>query len=272
MSLKTNTASKVEAGAAGLPLFYRDPVLIRATDHANLGLLRTRDFGFCAKATAIPVVVGEFAAAGRYYPLVFSSDDHAAPLIVTGIKAGQNLFVGEDGRWRPGTYVPSYLRRYPFIGMASDAGGPLMLGMDGASDHVVSDHRRKGVDAEPLFDAAGAPTQVSRAAIALCEAYTQEHERTAAFAEALKANGLLIEKAVEIRYNDPARAAGGPVEGAAATMQVNGFRIVDEPAFRALPKDVVATFHANGWLDLIVLHLASQLSWQVLVDEAAPKR
>ncbi|MGU3496274.1 SapC family protein [Xanthobacteraceae bacterium A53D] len=270
MSLETTTDTQVAADASVLPLFYRKPTLVRSQEHAAFGLRRNRNFSYCAKATVIPVVGGEFAAAARHFPLVFSNDTHAAPLIVTGVKADQNQFVDEEGRWRATAYVPSYLRRYPFIGMASDGGGPLMLGMDSASDHVASDVRASDADADALFDAAGQPTAVSRAAMTLCEAYTVEHERTVAFSEALKANNLLVERAVEIRY-DPAAARAAGREGGGESFQVNGFRIVDEAVYRKLPQDVLATFHANGWLDLIVLHLASQLSWQDLVNGAAPK-
>ncbi len=53
---------------------------------------------------------------------------------------------------------------------------------------------------------------------------------------------------------------------------LTGFQLVDEAAFRALPAGVVADFHARGWLGAIVLHLASQLSWQTLLDAQAEEQ
>lgn len=248
---------------AVLPPFYARPLLLRAPEHAGLGLRLAGDLAFAAAAPAIPLVTGEFALAARHYPIVFSSDDDAMPLAVTGVAGGRNLFV-EDGRWRPGTYVPGYVRRYPFIAIAGADGGPVMLAVDEACPRVVP----AGEDGvEPFFTPDGQPTELSRNAIALCEAYAIEHERTRAFARALLDNNLLVERQVQIRYNNqPADSAPG---ARIPDAQVRGFRLVDEAAFRALSADVLAAFHASQWLDLIVLHLASQAGWQTLVDASA---
>ena len=53
--------------------------------------------------------------------------------------------------------------------------------------------------------------------------------------------------------------------------EISSFRVVDEAALRALPQDVVLEFHAKGWLHLVILHLASQLSWQSVIAAAAPQ-
>lgn len=240
--------------AAQPPLFYRAPVLLRFQEHARFGVRPQADYLFAAEAAAIPLVAGEFAQAQRHYPIVFASDETAMPLAVTGITAGRNLFVDAAGAWTPGCYVPGYARRYPFIAVASDAGGPAMLGLDAASPRVSADAVRDGADL--LFAADGAPTPVGRAAMAFCDAYAAEYEQTRAFAAALVAQGLLVERAMRIN-----RPGGGE-------HVVQGFRLVDEAAFRALPAGVVADFHARGWLDLIVLHLASQASWHALVARA----
>ncbi|MFD1491065.1 SapC family protein, partial [Ancylobacter vacuolatus] len=218
--------------AAALPLFYRAPGLLRFQRHARLGVRRGPAFGFAASATAIPVVAGEFALAGRDYPLVFASDEAAMPLAVTGIAAGQNLFVEADGQWRAGCYIPGYVRRYPFIGMTVAEGGATLLGADLASDRLASDRLASDrlasdrlatgdAEVELLFDASGGPTPAGQAAIALCEAYAADHERTRAFAQALQANSLLAARTAQVNYQDAGRAV------------VQGFQLVDEVAFRA---------------------------------------
>lgn len=250
-----------ETSPAPLPLFYRAPGLLRFQEHARLGVRRAAAFGFAAGATAIPVVAGEFALAGHHYPLVFASDEAAMPLAVTGIAAGQNLFVDADGHWRSGCYIPGYARRYPFIGMTVAEGGATLLGADLASDRLASDSLAAGdEEAELLFDAKGGATPAGQAAMALCEAYAADHERTRAFAQALKANGLLAARSAQITAPDAGRAV------------VQGFQLVDEAAFRALPDPVIVAFHAKGWLDLIVLHFASQQRWRDLAAEAAKAR
>lgn len=250
------TESTTSAPAASYPLFYRSPALLRFADHAHFGLRHGEDYRFAATATAIPVVASEFAAAGRHYPIVFANDGSAMPLLVTGVSVDKNLFVADDGSWAPGRYVPGYVRRYPFIGMTLEGDDATMLGIDSASAQISTDASRDA--AAPFFDAEGQATERSLAAMRLCEAYGGDHNRTEAFAKALTENGLLVERTAQMNYAEAGQAV------------VQGFRLVDEVAFRALPAAVVVAFHANGWLDLIVLHLASQASWQNLLEASAP--
>lgn len=243
--------------AAALPLFYATPVVVRFPEHRSLGLRRGGTFRFAAGAAAIPLTASEFAAAGRHYPIVFANDAGAMPLAVTGLAAGRNLFVAADGGWSPNRYVPAYLRRYPFIGIEVEAGAAPLLGIDAASDLLSTDAAQDGADA--LFDAAGGPTERAQAAMNFCEAFARDHEATRAFAAALVTHNLLSEKQADVTF-----PASGEAE--ARQLRVEGFRTIDEAAFRALPAAVVSEFHGLGWLDLIVLHLASQLSWPVLLD------
>lgn len=72
---------------------------------------------FCRSINALAVSVSEFAVAGRDYPVVFISLDQGttfAPVIVLGLAAGSNLFLGANGDWDPTCYLPAFVRRYPF--------------------------------------------------------------------------------------------------------------------------------------------------------------
>lgn len=246
-----------ETSAAQNPLFYHKPTLLRFNEHGQLGLRPEVDYRFAATAAAIPLVATEFAQAQRHYPIVFSSNDAAMPLAVTGLTAERNLFVDAEGAWTAGCHVPGYVRRYPFIGMAPENGGTTMLGLDTASARVSDDAARDG--AERLFAPDGTATPAGSAAMAFCDAYAVEHERTRRFADALMAHALLADRSVRINSPDGAEHV------------VQGFRLIDEASFRALPAEVVAEFHANAWLDLIVLHLASQANWLFLLQRAAPE-
>src|SRR5690606_18810785 len=96
------------------------------------------DFRFTAQTTALPANVGEFLPALRYYPIVFTNTETPAPLLVLGLKEGQNLFVEPTGGWRPRTYVPAYLRRYPFILIEAPDHRTHMLGFDEASARITT--------------------------------------------------------------------------------------------------------------------------------------
>ena len=70
-----------------------------------------------ASSNAIPLTMAEIPRAGRDYPVVFASSDGGASfsvLGVLGLAEGENLFIGEDGKWDNAAYQPAYLRRHPF--------------------------------------------------------------------------------------------------------------------------------------------------------------
>lgn len=236
-----------------LPLFYKDPVLLRFEEHGEVGLAPARDLGFARAALAIPLCIGEFAIAQRHYPIVFAMEDDAPPIALVGIRRDDNLFVARDGSWHPGAYVPAYIRRYPFIVTETPDKAQQWLAMDRGSERYVaaaSGH----ADAERLFDAAGQPTAAAQSAMAFCHAYHAEYTATVAFGRALLAAKLLTPYHAQFQLPDGSQH------------QINGFQSVDEKAFRALPADTVADWHAKGWLDLVTLHLASQGSFQNLLD------
>lgn len=242
--------------APGLPPFYGSPALLRFPDHRLIGLRDGVDYGFARAAAAIPLVTSEFVHAQRSYPLVFSIEEGAAPLAVTGLTTGENLFVGPDGTWSAGDYVPSYVRRYPFIGITPGEGEAILLGLDLSAAQVSTDTTRDA--ARPLFAEDGTPTEAAKAAIAFCEAYAIEHERSREFGAALEAANLLTAREARVTLPDGTEKL------------IQGFRLVDEAAFRALSGATLETFHAKGWSDLVVLHLASQHAWRALVGRAFP--
>ncbi|MBP7338656.1 SapC family protein [Niveispirillum sp.] len=241
------------APAPALPLFYGTPTLLRFPEHRLLGIREGVDYGFARMATAIPLVAAEFMEAQRSYPIVFSTEEGAAPLAVTGLATGENLFVAPDGSWKAGHYIPSYLRRYPFIGMTPPGeGNNIMLGLDIAAPQVSTDAARDRAHA--LFTEDGQASEAATAAITFCEAYALEYERTRTFSAALEDANLLVIREAIVTLPDWTEK------------RVQGFRLVDEEAFRKLSGAKLKTFHANGWTDLVTLHLASQTAWRNLVN------
>lgn len=71
---------------------------------------------FCRAVNALALSAGEFVAAARDYPIAFAAGDAGAytPVAILGLADRQNLFVDERGEWEPGSYVPAFVRRYPF--------------------------------------------------------------------------------------------------------------------------------------------------------------
>lgn len=137
------------------PFGYREIVPFYKTNGVRLpapGALP--DF---ARATnAIPVSFTEFGVACRDYPLVFTSTDGGktfAAIAVVGVVAGENVFLTNAG-WEAGTYIPAYIRRYPFC-MAR-----VTLDSVEQADRLVCVERSfVADDGERMFDDAGAPLE-----------------------------------------------------------------------------------------------------------------
>ena len=57
------------------PMLYRNPVVLSSQAHAHWRL-RAGDAAFAADSHSVPLMIGEFAAASRAYPMVFAGADH----------------------------------------------------------------------------------------------------------------------------------------------------------------------------------------------------
>lgn len=227
---------QTEAQAPRLPLFYRQPEPVSSVDHAQWRLTGG-DFAFAADTAFVPLVAGELAAASRDYPIVFAGGDNS-PLALTGLER-RNLFV-EKGAWITDSYVPAYVRRYPFGFMATGEPGGFILALDTASDRVI----KEGDEGAALFED-GKPGPALTEAIRFCDLFLGEAEATRAFSEALVARSLLIDRRADATLSDGRKLA------------LDGFKIVDGEAFARLKDDVVLDWHRKGWLALVHFHLAS---------------
>ena len=140
-----------------LPLFYEQPRPLAAGVHDNLSLASNTGFGYAAKTNAVPLVATELPTACRHFPIVFTDGEQPTPVAVLGVRGQENLFVDAQGQWRPGTYIPAYVRRYPFIFMENEDRSQYTLCVDEKAAAVV-----EGRD-NPFFDEAGEPTEIGRA-------------------------------------------------------------------------------------------------------------
>ncbi|WP_447725920.1 SapC family protein [Sphingomonas koreensis] len=222
--------------ASPVPLFYTAPEPLSAAMH-GAWRLGEGDFAFAAETPFAPVVTGEIAQAMHTYPIVFSAGD-AHPIAVMGIER-ENLFV-TGGRWAADVYVPAYVRRYPFGFIPTVNPEGFVLAIDGAAERV----RKGGDDGAALFDGAE-PSELTQQALAFCDAFQGQAAATRAFADALTAAELLVDRRADVQLPD------------GRTLGLEGFQIVDADKVAKLPDERVLEWHRNGWLALVHFHLAS---------------
>ena len=101
--------------------WYERPVLLDRERHRRRRVQPAGGFAFARRAHSLVLAAAEFNEACKEYAIVFtrSPAGKVVPVAMLGLRAGDNLFVGEDGRW-DARYVPAFVRRYPFV-LANDA-------------------------------------------------------------------------------------------------------------------------------------------------------
>jgi len=198
---------------------------------------------FCRSLNALALSFSEFGVAARDYPIVFSSEDRGksfAPVAVLGLARGANLFVNAAGDWDPVTYLPAFVRRYPFC--------ISKLYLDGkpSGERVVCVAKayidRSGV---MLFDARGEGTARWKNVERLLAEYEADLDRTAQMCAALARLKLLEPFSMDV------------VENARRATRLAGMFRVDEKKLAALTPARLKVLVNKGFLSRIYAHLQS---------------
>jgi hypothetical protein len=259
MTSESKTEPKVAPKADfNLPLFYKQPQPLFAGVHGGLRLKNEPDFRFAARTNAVPIMGPEFVEAQRDYPIVFVGDA-GHPAVVLGLEQG-NLFVDSAGAWSRDHYIPAYVRRYPFVFIENADRTQYALGIDLASDRVITSgsEQGKGGGGTPLFDG-DQPSQLTQEALRFAGLVQASQVETRTFCEALVKQELLVDQ----------QARGTLPNG--KSLNFGGFRIVDVKKLQELPDSVVVEWHRNGWLALVHYHVASLQRWRdLLARQGAP--
>lgn len=221
------------------PLLYKNTVPLDREQHKDLMLKAgDGDCSFAADVGYVPIAGVEMVQAARDYPVLLSTQEKGMAAVVLLGLGSRNLFLGADGRWEKGCYVPAYVRRYPFV---------LGRGQKDESFTVCVDDTYSGLsnsEGERLFDD-GKETQLLQKSIAFLRQYQTEMERTQVFLGRLKDLDLL--KARDMQLSD--------AEGKMTL--VKGFEVINEEKLGELDDEVVLEFHKAGFWPWVFAHLMS---------------
>lgn len=228
-----------------LPLFYNNPVALDKEKHAKMSLNPEMTFEFAKEANAVPINLVEFPYIAPYYPIAFSASEPSTPLAILGLKNKENLFVNKKGEWAPNTYIPAYVRRYPFIVAQDEKAERLTLCIDDAKGIMVKGKKN------PFFDNKE-PTDLTKNALDFCRSYQRAALDTEKFMSELKETGVLSNRHAQIRTPD------------GKTSTLSGFLAIDEQKLRDLDDKKVVEWHKSGLLRFVNAQIVSTGNWQKL--------
>lgn len=222
-------------------IFYERAIALNRERHQKLKIqLKTNHFAFAAKTNSVLIAGSELTEASRDYPIVFIGKEGGpftmAALVGLGDK--DNLLVNDSDNWEPGTYIPAFIRRYPFVLAGSDDAEALTVCIDEAYAGL-NDER-----GEALFAGDGTETTYLKNVIEFLVLFHSEMKRTSAFAAKMSELGLLTSKVVTIER-----------EGVKQTLE--GAWVVDEVKLNALDDTTILELVRTGYMAWIYAHLMS---------------
>jgi hypothetical protein len=225
-------------------LFYERPVPLNRTAHKDLRMRPLPNVSFAAKVHSVPLTGVEFAPAARDFPILFagSSLEEAGPMALLGLRQEENLFIGEEGFWENGVYIPAFVRRYPFVLAEKPAGA------EGDDFTVFLDEAFDGFnneEGERLFNEDGTDAPALTNAVNFLGEFQDHVRRTQWFMGKLREHNLLEPRTINL--SNPA----------GKQINLNGLFVVNEEKLRALDDKVAGELLREGAFGWIYAHLVS---------------
>jgi len=221
-------------------LMYERIVPVHRDQHRALrvGASGTQ-LGFARQTNSLLLAASELPLAALDYPCVFVPTEQGHTLVaVVGLRDQENLLIDAQGAWAEHTYVPAFVRRYPFV-LAEQAGSDQMtVCVDEAFDGLNQ------ADGQSLFDEEGQATPYLSGLQQFLLSFHQDMLVTSQFAQRLAELDLLVERNIDWQRDGQ-------------QVSLSGFKVVDETKLRALPPDTIQSLFGSGELGWLHAHLLS---------------
>nr|CDP79347.1 SapC-related protein [Bartonella schoenbuchensis]CDP79524.1 SapC-related protein [Bartonella schoenbuchensis] len=230
---------------ANIMLFYKNVTPINKTFHRSLKFNPSQDMSFAKDTHWVPLASDEYFQAALDYPILFMSAEdeqkkrHYTSIALVGLSNDVNNYITADKSWQRDTYIPAFIRRYPFVLAQIQDQKELSVCFDQQSG-MFND-----VTGIELFNSDGSISPFMEERINFLEHFKIGMERTAEFIDNLVKMDLLSQKSINVK-NDKGLSA-----------QLEDFWIVDEEKLHKLPAHQLAKLHKNGFLGRIFAHLLS---------------
>lgn len=221
-------------------LMYQKLTPVNRDQHRSLRVKASgQHLAFARETNSLLMAVTELPLAALDLPCVFvASGDQHTMVSVVGLRDKENLYIDAEGRWDPHSYLPAFIRRYPFVLAEQPGSDQLTVCVDESFDGL------NGSDGEALFTSEGKDTPYLQQLQKFLLDFHNDMQRTTLFAKRLHELGLLVERNIDFKLGEQ-------------HLNLNGFKVVDEDKLRQLAPDVVQELFTSGALGWIHAHLLS---------------
>lgn len=221
-------------------LMYDKITPVNREQHRHLRIKASdKHLSFARETNSLLLAVTELPLAALDFPCVFvQSGDQHTMVAVVGLRDKDNLYIDAEGRWDPQSYLPAFIRRYPFVLAEQPGSQQVTICVDSAFDGLNEK------DGEALFDAEGKDTPYLKQLEKFLLDFHTDMQRTAAFAKRLAELDLLVDRNIDFKLADQ-------------RFNLNGFKVVDEDRLRKLDAKVIQELFSTGALGWIHAHLLS---------------
>jgi len=227
-------------------LIYDDVVAVDSEKHKNFSVKLDAGFNFAKEINSAPLLVTEFVEAAKEFSVVFSGDDQVMPVVILGID--DNAYVSDTNEWK-GTYIPAFLRRYPFVFSSDNDGETFNLCLDGSFEGCNEDDI-----GERLFDAESSQTQYLKGVLDFLQTYQAHFQATQVFCKKREELDLLED--MEANYNIQDKKSG----------RLKGFKAVSREKLKALSDEQIVELMRSDHLELLYKHLGSMSNFTKMVE------
>lgn len=228
---------------------YKNLVVLDKKQHKELKLSPMQELSFAKDSAFMPVVANEVPLVGAAFPVVFTADA-AASLVALVSLGGESLAINAEGKWIT-SYVPSYLRKYPFSLAGTQENPEQKVVLIDEKSSLFSKSKGK-----QLFKKDGSQSETLANAINFLTAHENEAVVTANVAKLIADSGILEDREISVGEGDEKKVL------------VNGFRVVNREKLNALSDDVLADWVRKGIIALIDAHIKSLDNIQALFNIA----
>ena len=231
-------------------LIYEKVIPISKERHLDWSVKSGKDYSFSNNVNSLPLMAVEFLNAASEYTIVFVGNQETGNIVPAAIVGlgNENLYLTEAGDWKA-SYIPAFVRRYPFVFAGNQAGDTLTLCID--EDFEGCNQEGRG---ERLFDAEGEQTQYLKGTLEFLQEYQAQFQRTQLFCKRLSEFGLL----------EPMQASLSLPSGQKTTL--DGFMGINREKLKELTGEQLSQLNALDELELIYLHLQSVRRFADMAD------